>query len=336
MLRREVESLLAQPVSADGPLDGAAAALVSDIAAPLATGTRIGVYTVQGLLGKGGMGEVYRAIDTNLKRQVALKVLPAPVASDSERVARFQREAEVLASLNHSNIAAVYGLERADGAAALVMELVDGPTLADRVARGALPLDQVLAIAVQVADALEAAHERGIVHRDLKPANIKVRPDGAVKLLDFGLAKALEPPAHSYDPLLPTITSPALLTGTGMILGTAAYMAPEQARGESVTKRADIWAFGCVLYELLTGRRAFAGATVAETLSAVLLKEPDWTLLPRETPAAVLRLLRRALQKPERQLLQTPLLSASSWKMSKRAATPLRQSRPRRDPRQQL
>jgi serine/threonine protein kinase len=211
------------------------------------------------------MGEVYRATDTNLKRQVAIKVLPESVAGDAERLARFQREAEVLAQLNHPNIAQIHGLERADGHIALVMELVEGPTLADRIARAksevqraksghgtGLPVDEALAIATQIAEALEAAHEQGIIHRDLKPANVKVRPDGTVKVLDFGLAKALEPAGTS--PLTsqsPTITTPAM-TQAGMILGTAAYMAPEQARGKPVDKRADIWAFGCVLYEMLT------------------------------------------------------------------------------------
>src|SRR5215831_16165551 len=201
------------------------------------------------------MGEVYRATDTVLKRQVALKVLPPEVADDPERVARFQREAEVLASLNHPNIAHLYGLERSGGTLALVMELVEGLTLAERIAHGAIPIDEALPIVKQIADALEAAHERGIVHRDLKPANIKVRDDGTVKVLDFGLAKALEPTgaASASVSISPTITSPAM-TQVGIILGTAAYMAPEQARGKQIDRRADIWAFGCVLFEMLTGK----------------------------------------------------------------------------------
>src|SRR6187401_682275 len=226
------------------------------------------------------MGQVYRATDTKLKRQVAIKVLPPAVAADADRLARFQREAEVLASLNHPNIAAIYGLEESGETTALVMELVEGDDLSQRIARGAIPLDEALPIARQIADALEAAHEQGIIHRDLKPANVKVRADGTVKVLDFGLAKALD--AHASGATAdamssPTITSPAM-TEAGMILGTAAYMSPEQARGKSVDKRADIWAFGVVLYEMLTGERLFAGDSVPETLAAVVHKEPDWKL----------------------------------------------------------
>src|SRR5262245_51199337 len=205
------------------------------------------------------MGEVYRARDTKLNRDVALKILPEAFALDGDRVARFRREAQVLASLNHPNIAAIYGFEDAGATHALVMELVEGPTLADRIAKGPIPLDEALAIAKQIAEALEAAHEQGIIHRDLKPANIKVCDDGDVKVLDFGLAKAVEP-ASVISPALtasPTITTPAMMTGVGIILGTAAYMSPEQARGQTIDKRSDIWAFGCVLYEMLTGRRAF-------------------------------------------------------------------------------
>src|SRR5262245_27196937 len=225
---------------------------------PLASGTRLGPYEVHTLLGVGGMGEVYKATDTNLKRAVAVKVLPEAVAADSERLARFPREAEVLATLNHPNIAAIYGLERVGITAAIAMELVDGPTLADRIAQGPIAPDDALPIAKQIADALEAAHEQGIIHRDLKPANIKVRPDGVVKVLDFGLAKAAGPAAAMSisSSMSPTITTPAM-TQAGLILGTAAYMSPEQARGKPVDKRSDIWAFGCVLFEMLTGRRAF-------------------------------------------------------------------------------
>ena len=248
------------------------------------------------------MGEVFRATDTKLKRQVALKILPALLAADPDRLARFQREAEVLASLNHPNIAGIHGVEEADGIKALVMELVEGPTLADRIARGALPIDEALPIAKQMAEALEAAHEQGIVHRDLKPANIKVRDDGTVKVLDFGLAKAMEPVgAMAVNSMSPTITSPARMTGAGIILGTAAYMSPEQARGKPVDKRADIWAFGCVLYEMLTGRRAFEDEDVSVTLSKVLQREPDFDTLPPAVPARVSQALRICLRKDPKQ-----------------------------------
>ena len=253
------------------------------------------------------MGEVYRATDTKLKRQVAVKILPPSLAADAERLARFQREAEVLASLNHPHIAAIYGLEDADGVKALVMELVEGEDLSQRIARGAIPLDEALPIAKQIAEALEAAHEQGIIHRDLKPANIKVRPDGTVKVLDFGLAKLAESgeagPAGRNLTQSPTITSPAMMTGAGMILGTAAYMSPEQARGKTVDKRADIWAFGCVLYEMLTGKAAFGGETLTDIVAAVVTNEPDWAGLPGSVPHAVRRLLRRCLEKdPKRRL----------------------------------
>ena len=244
-------------------------------------------------LGAGGMGEVWRATDTNLKRAVAIKVLPEAVAADRERLARFQREAEVLAALNHPNIAHIHGLEKSAGTTAIVMELVEGPTLADRIARGPLSVDEALAIAKQIADALEAAHEQGIIHRDLKPANVKVRDDGTVKVLDFGLAKALEPAGGATEiSHSPTITSPAM-TQAGMILGTAAYMSPEQARGKPVDKRTDIWAFGCVLYEMLTGRRAFEGDDVTETLAAIVKTDPDFT----RVPASLRRVLASCLDK---------------------------------------
>jgi serine/threonine protein kinase len=217
------------------------------------------------------MGEVYRATDTNLKRQVAIKVLPASVAADGDRLARFQREAEVLAALNHPNIAHIHGLEKSDGTIALVMELIEGPTLADRIAQGAIPLVDALQIARQIVDALEAAHEQGIIHRDLKPANIKVRDDGTVKVLDFGLAKAMDPPAGSSPSLSmsPTLTTPAM-TQAGMILGTAAYMSPEQAKGRPADKRSDAWAFGAVLFEMLSRTRAFDGEDISDTLANVL------------------------------------------------------------------
>ena len=269
-------------------------------------GARLGPYEVLSALGAGGMGEVWRARDSRLGRDVALKVLPEAFVADPERLARFEREAKVLASLNHPHIGGIHGLEEADGGAkALVLELVEGPTLADRIARGPLPIDEALPIAQQIAEGLEAAHEKGIIHRDLKPANIKVRSDGTVKVLDFGLAKALEPQlavAHGELSHSPTLSLGAA-TQMGVILGTAAYMAPEQARGKTVDKRADIWAFGCVLYEMLSGRRAFAGGDVTDTLAAVLRSEPEWELLPPSTPRPILRLIRRCLEKaPEKRL----------------------------------
>jgi eukaryotic-like serine/threonine-protein kinase len=271
----------------------------------LAPGARLGPYEVTALIGEGGMGQVYRATDTNLKRQVAIKVLPASVAGDADRLARFQREAEVLAALNHPNIAAIHGLERTPDFTALVMELVEGDDLSQRIARGVIPLDEALLIAKQIAEALEAAHEQGIIHRDLKPANIKVRSDGTVKVLDFGLAKAMDPPVGSSPHVSqsPTITTPAM-TQAGMILGTAAYMAPEQARGKVVDKRADIWAFGAVLFEMLTGTRAFSGEDLTETLAAVVRAEPNWTLLPAGLPSALGVFLKRCLQKDPKQRTQ--------------------------------
>jgi serine/threonine-protein kinase len=253
------------------------------------------------------MGEVYRARDTKLNRDVALKVLPASYATDPERLARFRREAQVLASLDHPNIGAIYGFEDADGTHALVLQLVEGPTLADRIAVGPIPLDEALPIARQIADALEAAHEQGIIHRDLKPANIKVTPDGRVKVLDFGLAKLLETDAagSARSAVLtnsPTITSPAM-TMAGVILGTAAYMSPEQAKGRAADKRSDIWAFGCVVYEMLTGTRAFDGEDISDTLAFVLTKQPAFDALPKTTPAAVRTLLRRCLEKDRKRRL---------------------------------
>jgi eukaryotic-like serine/threonine-protein kinase len=272
----------------------------------LSPGTRIGVYEVTAQIGEGGMGQVYRATDTKLKRQVAIKILPPSVAADPGRLARFQREAEVLASLNHPNIAGIHGLEDAGGVKALVMELVEGEDLSQRIARGAIPLDEALPIAKQIAEALEAAHEHGIIHRDLKPANIKVRADGTVKVLDFGLAKAMEPTGtiSARASMSPTITTPAM-TQAGMILGTAAYMSPEQARGTTVDKRADLWAFGVVLWEVLTGTRFFECATVSDTLAAVLSVEPDWTTLPANTPAPIRRLLRRCVEKDRKRRLES-------------------------------
>jgi Tol biopolymer transport system component len=265
--------------------------------ASLSPGSTLGAFTIQSLVGVGGMGEVYRAVDAHLGREVALKILPAAVAGDAERVARFELEAKTLASLNHPNIATIHGLERAGGLLALVMELVDGTTLAERIADGRMPLDDALPIARQVAEALEAAHEHGVVHRDLKPANVKVRADGLVKVLDFGLAKAFEPAgADGGLSQLPTITTPAM-TRAGVVLGTAAYMSPEQSTGSAVDQRTDIWAFGCVLFEMLTGRRAFAGDDVIDTLAQVRRADPDWSALPEATPPAIRRLLRRCLAK---------------------------------------
>jgi eukaryotic-like serine/threonine-protein kinase len=278
---------------------------------PLGPGARLGPYEIVAAIGAGGMGEVYRATDTNLGRQVAIKILPDAFAQDPERVARFEREAKTLASLNHPHIAIIHGLEKSQGTYALVIELIEGEDLSQRIARGPIPIDEALPLAKQIAEALEAAHEQGVIHRDLKPANIKVREDGTVKVLDFGLAKLLGPaeagPSVPKDvaagfsrpdaSVSPTITSPAMMTGVGVLLGTAAYMSPEQAKGRAADKRSDIWAYGCVLYEMLTGRRAFDGDHISETLANVLKAEPDWHALPAQTPEPVRRLLRRCLTK---------------------------------------
>jgi serine/threonine protein kinase len=268
----------------------------------LNSGNRLGPYEILGPLGVGGMGEVYRARDGKLGRNVALKVLPEAFARDGERMARFEREAKVLASLNHPNIASIYGLEDSGATHALVMELVEGLTLADRLKSGPIPIDDALLIARQICEALEYAHERGIVHRDLKPANVKLTKDDAVKVLDFGLAKAAEGDAASVD----IATSPTIgqmATQAGVLLGTPAYMAPEQARGKVVDRRADIWAFGCFLYEMITGKMAFRGETVTDTLAAVIRSEPDWSVLPSTTPIRIRVLLQRCLLKdPKRRL----------------------------------
>jgi eukaryotic-like serine/threonine-protein kinase len=263
-------------------------------------GHDVGSYHVLGKLGAGGMGEVYRARDTRLGREVALKILPDVFAHDPDRLARFGREAQVLASLSHPNIGGIYGLEEIDEKRVLILELVDGPTLADRIAQGAIPVDEALAIARQIADAVEAAHHAGIVHRDLKPANIKVRPDGIVKVLDFGLAKACDgTPAGSSLSFSPTITTPAM-TQAGIILGTAAYMSPEQAKGRAVDRRADVWAFGVVLFEMLTGSRPFPGEDVSDVMASVLAREPQLAALPDEVPAPVRRVISLCLQKDPR------------------------------------
>ena len=267
---------------------------------PLSPGTRIGPYEVTTQIGAGGMGEVYRARDAKLNRDVAIKVLPSAVAGDVDRLARFQREAQLLAALNHPNIAHIYGLEGQDesfGLSALVMELVEGETLSDRLAGGPLEVPEAIEIARQIALGLEAAHTSNVVHRDLKPANVKVRRDGVVKILDFGLAKTLTAPPVGDVSQTPTMTSPAMLTNSGVVLGTAAYMSPEQARGRPVSTRTDVWAFGCVLYEMLTGRSAFGGPTVPEALARVLERDPDWSALPNATPARLRLLLGRCLQK---------------------------------------
>jgi Tol biopolymer transport system component len=270
---------------------------------PLSPGLRLGPYEILDALGAGGMGEVYRARDARLGRDVALKVLPEAFAQDCERMARFQREARVLASLNHPNIATIHGFEDSGSTHALVMELVEGPTLADRIRSGPIPISETIVIAKQMCDALENAHERGIVHRDLKPANVKVTNDDAVKILDFGLAKALEGEAASINiSTSPTISRMA--TQAGVLLGTAAYMSPEQAKGKAMDRRADIWAFGCVVYEMLTGEMAFLGESVTDTLAAVIRAEPDWSKLPAATPMRVRVLLQRCLQKDPKQRLR--------------------------------
>ena len=311
-VHREVASLLAADAATPAfldtlPLAGEAARTDSDPGrVTLNAGHRIGAYEVLGLIGAGAMGDVYRTRDTKLNRHVALKVLPRLLAADPDLLTRFRREAQLLATLNHPNIASIYGFEESADVQALVLELVDGPTLADRIAGGPVPLDQVLPIAKQIAEALEAAHEQGIIHRDLKPSNVKVRPDGIVKVLDFGIAKALAPePAMSAAVDRP---QPALLgaaaTREGLIIGTAAYMSPEQAKGQAVDRRTDIWAFGCVLFEMLAGRPAFAGETVTDVLAAVVRDEPDWEALQHDMPRGMLTLLRRSLRKDQRQRLQ--------------------------------
>ena len=308
-LQREVQALLDQPTSPTG-LEGLTPAAIAQAmgseAGSALTGRRFGVYLVQERIGVGGMGEVYRARDTRLQRDVAIKVLPPAFANDADRLARFEREARVLASLDHPHIGTIHGVEESDpwthsgpAVKALVLALVEGETLTDRIARGPIPIAEALEYARQIADALEAAHEKGIVHRDLKPGNIKITPAGVVKVLDFGLAKTLGPSEAGHD--APDLTrSPAMTSGVtheGLILGTAAYMSPEQARGLKVDKRADVWAFGCVLYEMVTKRVAFGGETVSDTIAAILGQDVDWNALPTSTPQSVHRLLHRCLVK---------------------------------------
>jgi serine/threonine protein kinase len=345
-MRQQIEALLAQDENPTSFLNRPAVDLATDWPSMVGsmaglTGLRVGVYEVLEPIGSGGMGEVYRARDTTLGREVALKVLPQHLALDSDRFARFKREAQVLATLNHPNIAAIYGFEESVAVQpppqdsgvpgrnskivvrALVLELVEGPTLADRIGQGPIPVDDALSIARQIAEALAAAHEHGIIHRDLKPANIKIRPDGLVKVLDFGLAKALEPVVGGADVSASPTISPAV-TEVGVILGTAAYMSPEQAKGRPTDKRVDLWAFGCVLYEMLTGTRAFPGEDVSDTLAAVLRGEPDWSALPPAVPASVRTLIEGCLQKDRKQCIAD--ISVARFLMSERqiiAALPI-------------
>jgi serine/threonine-protein kinase len=306
VLRREVEALLAHAQTAEGflgtPLAAVAANALTNADRTSLLGRSLGAYQIHTRIGSGGMGEVYRAHDTRLGREVAIKVLPKAFTSDRERLARFEREARVLATFNHPNIAAIYGVEHADGVQALVLELVEGETLADRITRESVSVREALMIARQIAEALNAAHEKGIVHRDLKPANIKITREGVAKVLDFGLAKLATADGATADlAQSPTLTAGG--TREGILLGTAAYMSPEQARGQAVDKRTDIWAFGCVLYEMLTGQRPFEGATITDTLTAIIGRDVDWAALPTETPAGIRRLLHRCLAKERRQRL---------------------------------
>src|SRR5215469_18480284 len=267
----------------------------------LTIGTQLGSHEITALLGKGGMGEVYRARDLKLKREVAIKILPEEFSRDADRVSRFQREAEVLASLNHPNIAGIHDLAEANGSRYLVLELVEGETLGERLKRGPIPLDEALVIAQQIANALDAAHERGIVHRDLKPANIKLTEDGRVKVLDFGLAKPLQGQLETTISNSPTVVTAPM---PGVILGTPAYLSPEQARGKTVDKRADIWSFACVLYEMLTGQIAFTGDSVPDIMAAILSRDVDLQRLPKRTPSRIRELMARCLQKDFRRRLR--------------------------------
>ena len=333
-MRRDVESLLNESASSDGLLDkhalvAGAELVVEDVAPSSMAGRSIGTYQFQALIGAGGMGEVYRARDTALGRDVAIKILPAALMNDADRLARLEREARVLASLNHPGICAIYGIDEADGIRLLVLELVEGETLADRLTarresgKRGLAISDALSIARQIADALEVAHDKGIVHRDLKPANIKITHDGVVKILDFGLAKAV----GGANPAPDLTLAPApVATGehAGIVMGTAAYMSPEQARGLAVDKRTDIWAFGCVLFEMLTGDLAFAGDTVSDSIARILEREPAWSMLPPAIPVSIRRLLFRALTKDPRKRLGT---SATRESKSMRSMRPCREWR---------
>jgi len=299
-LRREVQSLLSYSQPGDALLEGGAARLAM---APLRAGSTLGVYCVVDRIGAGGMGEVYRASDTRLHRDVAIKLLPPVFAGDREWRARFEREARLLASLNHPHIASIYGLEESGSAPALVMELVEGDTLAERIARGRIPRDELLSILLQICQALEYAHGKGIVHRDLKPANIKIAPDGRAKVLDFGLAKMTRPSTESLAAGSETVGANSIATRPGYILGSAPYMSPEQARGKKVDRQTDIWAFGCVLYECLSGKQAFGGDSAADSIAAVVRAEPDWSKLPMSMPPRLLELVRRCLRKDPNQRL---------------------------------
>jgi serine/threonine protein kinase len=326
-LKRDVEEMLSQtgvhvsilenPI---WPKFGVAVEARWETNGPVITiGQQLGPYEIIGPLGKGGMGEVYRARDPKLKREVAIKILPDGFSCDAERVSRFQQEAEVLASLNHPNIGAIYDIQQAGDARYLVLELVEGETLAERIARGPIPIEEAHSIAQHICEALEAAHEKGIVHRDLKPLNVKITPDGRVKVLDFGLAKIERGAgADQYSPDSPTLTTTE--TANGLIFGTAAYMSPEQARGEPVDKRADIWAFGAVLFEMLSRRRAFPGSNTSDVLAAVLRGEPEWSVLPPTTPSAVHNLLRHCLEKDPRRRLRD--LGDARWELERRGETP--------------
>jgi serine/threonine protein kinase len=332
-LRQDVESLLSSDQRMQSFLEAPAVLPGDNIAGTRnLEGQRIGSYQLASRIGAGGMGEVYQARDTTLNRLVAIKVLLPDIADDPDRLARFRREAQVLASLNHPHIAQIYGFEDADGVRALVMELVEGPTLADRIARGAIPVNEALALAAQIAEALEAAHEQGIIHRDLKPANIKVREDGRVKVLDFGLAISLDSNSSGGADPMPSPTPSPHATATGVILGTAAYMSPEQARGKAVDRRADLWAFGCVLYEMLTGQRSFGGDSPADVLAAVMATEPDWTRLPDKTPAPIRTLLRRSLEKNRARRLDSA--AAARLEIEDALAAPTAQTFSNSEPRQ--
>jgi serine/threonine-protein kinase len=329
-LRCDVESLLMFESDAQAFMQASAFEVAPSLIQPETTtplvGQRLGPYEIGALLGAGGMGDVYRARDTTLGRDVAIKILPDVFTADANRRARFEREARLLATLNHPHIGAIYGFEQREGISGLVLELVEGQTLAERLRAGPLPVREALTIARQIADALDAAHEKGIVHRDLKPSNITITADGVVKVLDFGLAKASTGESARDVPLSPAV--PADDTLEGLILGTAAYMSPEQARGKRVDKRTDIWAFGCVLYEMLTGRKAFSGETVSDTIAAILERDPDWSALPETTPSTLRRLLQHCLEKDPRRRLRD--VGDAQGELDDHADAPVPSSRPAR------